>query len=303
MTDGVAQPDQNRVGLGIAMMLGAWFQFSFVDTSVKWLALLGIPALQLAFIRYLGHFLATLVAGSRAGGRASLHTSRRLFWLLVLRAGLLVSATVMNFIALKYLSLTMTATIMFSAPIIVSALSMPLLGERVGPWRWFAILLGFAGVIVVIRPFGVEFHWASLLIVYNAVALALFSILTRRLTRQVSAQLMQLHTGALGTLVLLPFAIAVWTNPSTPQDWAIFLLIGFWGWAGHELFARAHGHAEATVIMPFQYSFIIFMTAGSLVVFSEVPDRETLLGALVIVVSGLIIWWRENRGRLAHGRT
>ena len=283
-----------RAGVGILMMLGAWFLFALTDTSAKWLALLGLPALQLAFMRYFVHLLLSLGSAGRSITQIRA-LDRRQIALLFLRAALLVTATLFNFIALKHLSLTVTSAIMFSAPIIVSALAVPLLGERVGPVRWAAIILGFVGVLIVIRPFGTAFHWAAGLVVYNAVALAFFSILTRKLSGAVTPQTMQIFMGVLGTAVLLPAALWVWVMPETVRDWAVLVGVGAFAWAGHGLFARAHEHATASVLMPYAYSFILYMTATSFLVFGAVPDPATGLGALVIVAAGLIIWVRERQ--------
>ena len=153
------------------------------------------------------------------------------------------------------------------------------------------------GVLIVIRPFGTAFHWAAALVVYNAVALAFFSILTRKLSGAVTPQTMQIFMGVLGTAVLLPAALWVWVMPETVRDWAVLVGVGAFAWAGHGLFARAHEHATASVLMPYAYSFILNMTATSFLVFGAVPDPATGLGALVIVAAGLIIWVRERQVR------
>jgi drug/metabolite transporter (DMT)-like permease len=285
---------QDRAQLGIAMMLGAWLLFSFVDTSVKWLVLAGLPAIQLAFMRYVGHFVISLVDVARGGISAERFKTDHL-GLVVFRAFLLVSATCLNFIALKTLPLTLMSAIMFSAPILVCALAVSLLGEKVGPWRWFAIVLGFVGVLVVIRPWGATFTWIMLLPVYNAVSLALYSIITRKLAGIVATATMQFYMGALGTLALLPFAIWQWQAPTTSLDWTLMIALGLWGWAGHEVLTRAHGYASANTLMPYTYSFMIYLTIASYLVFNHIPDGNTLLGAGIIVVSGLIIWSRERR--------
>ena len=137
--------------LGIGLMLVAWLVFSCIDTSAKWLALAGIPALQLSFMRYAGHFVISLVLIGRGGLRPARFASRHLL-LVVIRGALLMCATVLNFIAVRYLPLTLTSTILFSAPIIICTLSWPLLGERVGLWRWSAIIVGFFGILIAIRP-------------------------------------------------------------------------------------------------------------------------------------------------------
>ncbi|MBJ6371298.1 DMT family transporter [Sedimentitalea arenosa] len=288
-----AQVRQDRAQLGIAMMLGAYMLFAAVDTSVKWLVLAGFHAFQLAFMRYLGHFLISLVQIGRGGVTFARFGSGHV-GLVLLRASFLVASTVLNFIALNYLTLTVTSAIMFSAPIILCALSVPLLGERVGPWRWFAIFLGFAGVLVIIRPFDETFHWAALLSVGNAFSMAFYSVLTRRLAGLIAAETMQLYAGALGTVVLFPLAVMTWQTPDTGLDWALMLGLGLWGWAGHELLTRAHGFAPANTLMPYTYSFMIYLTITSYVVFGNVPDIYTLIGAAIVVFSGLLIWQRER---------
>lgn len=289
----------DRIGLGIGLMLAAWAFFAMTDTSVKWLVLAGLPATQIAFMRYFVAFLLSVGAGLRRGPLFA-RGSRSDLTLVIVRGLLLVLATVLNFIALGYLPLSVTSTIMNSAPIIVTVLAIPLLGEKVGPWRWGAVLLGFAGVLTVIRPFGADFHWATILILINATGLALFSILTRKLSGRITPQTMQIYMGALGTGVLLPVVAFTWTAPDTVLGWALLIGVGIWAWIGHELFSRAHIHAEAGVLMPFSYSFILYMTLSGFVVFGVAPDGMTLVGASIIVVSGLVIWWREARTRRSH---
>lgn len=280
-------------------MLVAWFLFSLVDTSVKWLVLAGLPALQLAFMRYLGHFVLSIGSVLRGGADLERFKTERL-GLVLFRAYLLTAATAFNFIALNYLSLTVTAAIMFTSPIIVCALGGPMLGEYAGPWRWFAIILGFLGVLVVIRPFGAEFHWAMLLAVHNATALALYSIITRKLSGIIAIETMQFYMGLFGTAVLLPFAIYYWENPATALDWALMIGLGISAWMGHEFLTRAHLLAPASTLMPYTYSFLIYLAIASYVIWDELPDTYTMIGAAIIVISGLIIWTRERR--LAPGR-
>lgn len=285
---------QDRAQLGIAMMLAAWFFFSLIDTSVKWLVLAGLPALQLAFMRYFAHFFISTALVLRGGVDLERFKTTHLGWV-VFRAYLLTSSTALNFVALLYLPLTVTAAIMFTSPILVCLLGWPMLGERAGPWRIFGICMGFVGVLVVMRPFGTEFHWAMLLSLHNALALALYSIITRKLSGVVAAETMQFYMGAFGSAVLLPFALWQWTNPTNTLDWVIMVLLGVWGWAGHEFLTRAHLYAAANTLMPYAYSFLIFLTLSSYLIWGQVPDGYTLLGAAIITASGLLIWARERR--------
>ncbi|MEL7263015.1 MAG: DMT family transporter [Pseudomonadota bacterium] len=289
-----AQANQDRAALGIMMTLGAYFFFMLIDTSVKWLVLAGLPAFQLAFMRYLPHFIISTVLLLRKGMSWSSFQSAHM-GLVLLRGFLLASATLFNFITLIYLPLTVTGSIMFSAPIIVCALSWPLLGERVGPWRWAAIMVGFIGVLIVIRPFDADFHWIALLNVYNAVSLALYSIITRKISGVVAAETMQFYMGAFGAIMLFPLALWSWTTPATSLDWVLMVALGIWGWAGHEIFSRAHSYAPANTLMPYTYSFLLYLAVASYIVFNDIPDSYTLLGASIIVLSGLVIWWRAMR--------
>ena len=220
-----AQATQENAQLGIFMMLAAYFLFSLIDTSVKWLVIAGIHAFQLAFMRYVGHFVLSLWRVMRGGVTADRFKTDHL-GLVLCRGFLLLSSTFLNFWTLNYLPLTIPSSIMFSAPVIVCLLSMPLLGERVGPWRWFAIVLGFAGVLIVIRPFDETYHWAALLTVYNAFALALYSIITRKLAGTVATETMQFYVGAMGTFTLLIPAIWTWKNPQSLLDWLLMAALG-----------------------------------------------------------------------------
>ncbi|WP_099826964.1 DMT family transporter [Oceaniglobus indicus] len=295
MSGVMARATEDRAGLGIAMMLMAYMFMATVDTSVKWLVIAGLHAFQLAFIRYAGALIISMIDIGRGGFTRDRFATDHV-WLVVVRASLLTASTVFNFVALKYLPLTLTSAIMFSSPIIVCALSVPLLGEKVGIWRWGAILLGFIGVLVVIRPFGVTFHWATILPIGSAISIALYSILTRQLSGKVATQTLQFYAAVVGTIGLAPLALLTWENPASAGEWIIMLMVGLWAWAGHELLTRAHGYATPNTLMPFTYSFLIYLTISGFVVFGTVPDVFTLIGAGIIMMSGLIIWVRE-RGR------
>ena len=290
----IPQSNADLPRLGILMMLVAWFIFSFVDTGAKWLAMAGIPAFQLTFMRYAGHFGISLAMIARGGVSADRFKTDHL-WAVVSRAILLVTATLSNFYALQFLPLTVVSAIVFSSPVIVCFLSIYLLGERVGPWRWGAILLGFIGVLIVVRPFGTTFHPAVLLIVYNATALAFYSMMTRKLSGIVAVETMQFYMGLVGTLLMLPFAIWTWVQPETSFGMLVLIALGIFGWAGHQLLTNAHRFGTANQLMPFTYSFLIYVAIWGYLFFGTIPDFWTMIGGMVIMCAGLIIWKREHK--------
>lgn len=297
MTAPAAIASSDRTPLAIGLVLIAFFSFSFVDTGVKWLVIAGIPALQLSFMRYVGHFAisAVLIA---SGGLDWRRFATDRWGVIVVRGLLLLGSTVFNFFAVGYLPLTLTATILFSAPIIVCALSGPMLGERVGIWRWSAIIVGFIGVLIAIRPFGETFHPAAFLSLAAATCFAVYVILTRKVASEIPTDTMQFYSGLVGTVAMLPFAILEWQTPATGVDWTILVMLGVFAWAGHQLLIRANAYAPPSAVMPFSYSFIVYLTIWSALVFGQLPDGQTLVGAAIIVAAGLFIWFRERRLQL-----
>ena len=286
-------PQQNNAAMGIFMMLGAWALFALVDTSAKWLVLASISTVQVVFMRYAVQFGCTLLGAAGPFG-VTRKMDRKTFLLLSFRATLLVVCTFFNFIAIKYLPLTMTSAIMFSAPIIVACISVVFLREIVDIWKMLAIFVGFFGVLVIIRPFDAQFHWAALLCVHNAIAMAVFSLVTRQLSGVVTASTMQFFAGGFGTIVFLPLVLIYWEKPTSLSSWVLMFFMGIVAWAGHEVFARAHLFSSAATLMPFSYSNIIFMTLASYFIFGSRPDFLVFIGAFLIVFSGISIWWREG---------
>ena len=283
---------QDRALWGISLMLVAYLVFSFIDLGAKWLAVAGISSLQLAFMRYLPHLFVSI----------GILTARQKFRLLfrrekciamLFRGSLLMASTSLNFIALRYLPLTLTSTLLFSAPIITCLLAGPLLSEKVGPWRWGAIMLGFLGIVIAMRPFDTDFHIASILSLGAASCFALYSIMTRKLAGEMDVDIMQFHTGFVGVVGLAPFAFASWVNPENSFDIMVMVSLGIFGWLGHQFLTSAHRFAASNLLMPFGYSFILFLTLWSVLVFEHIPDTYTILGAVIIILSGLIIWLRE----------
>ena len=292
-TEPEISPRQNNAAVGIFLMLSAWGLFAVVDTSAKSLVLASISTVQVVFMRYAVQFGCSLI-GAAGPFPVTRKMGQKTFFLLSFRAILLVVCTFFNFIAIKYLPLTMTSAIMFSSPIIVASISMVFLRESVDVWKILAIFLWFVGVLVIIRPFDAHFHWAALLCVHNAIAISVFSLITRQLSGVVTASTMQFFAGGFGTIVFSPLVLIYWENPTSLISWVLMFFMGIVAWAGHEVFARAHLFSSAATLMPFSYSNIIFMTLASYFVFESRPDFLVFAGAFLIVFSGISIWWREG---------
>lgn len=287
------EPVEDHIVKGMALMMLAFLIFTALDTSAKWLILAGVAPLQVVFIRYAGHAALTLLLAFPKEGRALFHTEN--LRLELLRAAFLLGSTVCNFNAIKYLPLTLTTAIFFTGPLIICALSIPLLGEKVGPRRWAAIIVGFLGVLVATRPWSADAHWAIGFSLAAVTMASMYFVLTRRLAGVDSAATQQVYAAGLATILIAPFALINWTWPPDLVSWVAFCLIGFFGWAGHQSIVIAHRCAPASTLAPFIYVQIIYMTASSWIIFNEPPEGWHILGAGIILCSGLYIWMRERR--------
>ncbi|MCC7348806.1 MAG: DMT family transporter [Variibacter sp.] len=278
---------------GILLMMGAVATFSCIDSSSKYLNYhMGI--VQVVWARYTFAFLLTLLFSNPVTRPGLIRTSRP--WLQLVRSLLLIASTALNVLALRYLQLDQTSSIMFSLPFLVAILSGPLLGEWIGARRWAAISVGFLGVLVVMRPGVGGIHPAAALTVIGTICYALYTISTRVLARTDTTDTTLFYSnvvGFVGTSVLLPF---VWTMPS---DWFVMLMmvaIGGFGAVGHFLMIAAHRLAPAPILAPYVYTQLVWMITLGYLVFGDVPNRWTLLGAAIVIGSGLYLLLSERRG-------
>ena len=138
-------------------------------------------------------------------------------------------------------------------------------------------------------------NWYAVLMLYPAIGMALYQVLSRKLAPVVRPGVLQFYTGALGTFALAPFGLWFWDSPSTAYEWTLLFGIGAFAWAGHEALTRAHSHAEASLLAPFGYSFVVYLTLAGLIFFADPPETSTLVGATLIVAAGLYIWNVDRR--------
>lgn len=265
--------------------------FALLDGLGKLVMQQHLPLFVAVFFRYLVALLLAIVIVMRAGGPALLSTRHPM--LQSLRGLMLLSATWLNFAAISYLQLAQTAAISFTIPLWVCALSVPLLGEKVGLWRWSAVIIGFLGVLVIMRPGTMGFHWAMLFSLASALCGSIYNILTRKVGGRDRAETSLFYVGLVGCLAAATPLGWYWQLPEGWQ-WVILLAIGLCGGVGHLMLIQAHRLAPASLLAPFIYTQIVWMILLGFAMFGDLPDAWTLAGAAIVIASGLFVFMRER---------
>ncbi|HEU5176336.1 MAG TPA: DMT family transporter [Burkholderiales bacterium] len=285
-----ADSARNRL-TGIGLVSLTYLVFALLDGSAKWLVG-GMPVIMVVWLRFAIHVVVAGAVLFPVKGLALVKT-RHWRWHGV-RALMFMAMTGINFWALQYLQLTVTSSIFFSVPLIIALASASFFGERLDAGKWIAIVAGFAGVLVIVRPWGAEFHPAMLASVVNALLYAIFMMMTRRLAAYDSPETIQYLPAVGATIGLAPFALAAWETPEGWLEWSVACLTGVLGGLGHYLLALAHRYAPASVIAPFLYQQVIYMALFGYLVFGDVPSVWVWLGAAVVIGSGLYLFARER---------
>jgi len=273
--------------------------FPFMNAAVK---LLGAryPVSEIVWARFTGHLVVMLLVFLPHYGRRLLAPRRP--GVQIARSLLMLVSNMMFVVAIARVPLATASAIGFTSPLIVTALSVPLLRESVGIRRWSAVLIGFAGALLVIRPGSGLHDPAVLLLLLSSAAYALYQIATRWVSFYDEAPTGIVFSALLGSLVMslvLPF---VFVLPRNPFDLALLLSLGLLGGAGHYLVIRAFQLAPAAVIAPLGYVELIGTTTLGYLIFDNFPDLWTWVGAAIIIASGLYIALRERRRRAAGRR-
>ena len=248
---------------------------------------------QILWVRYALFVLLLLLLAQRQGFGHTVKT--RNLRLQIIRALLLVCESATFMLSFKFLPLADTHAIAASAPLIVTALATIFLSERVGLRRWTATMIGFCGVLIIIRPGVGVFDPIAILPVMAAVLFAIYQIMTRHL-RGDSAETTLFYTGAIGFVALsltVPFG---WAWP-TSGDWLLLLLVGLFGMSAHWLLIVALRAAPASLLQPYTYTLVLFATVVGLVGFGDIPDAITIFGGAVVIGSGLYTFHREKLNR------
>jgi drug/metabolite transporter (DMT)-like permease len=288
----------SRPLLAIGLMCLAWAIFAGLDTTAKYLGTTtDLPAPQVIWMRFFGQFLAMVTVLGLISVPSLMRTRKPGTQLL--RSLLLLGSTACNFLALRHLRLDQTTTIGFLTPLMVALLAGPFLGEWIGWRRAVAIAIGFAGILLAIRPGVAAVHPAVLLSLGSMLCYAVFSLVTRYLAPFDRSEVTLFYSLLAGSVIMAPFALFEWVWPTSTLIWTLLLSMGFLGGAGHYLFIVAHRFAPASTIAPFLYVSLITHSAAGYLVFGQVPDAWTLAGAAIVILSGLYLFQRERETQRA----
>lgn len=282
--------------VAFALALFGYAVLSLLDSSVKWLALIGLPVQQIAFVRYSIHLAAVSAIGVSAGEARCLWRSARPV-LAILRGVALMAGSLCNFAALHYLPLTITSTLSFTMPMIVCLLSALFLRERIDGRQLLAVFLGSAGVLMVVQPGGAAFHPAIFLSLAAAAINAVYFMLTRILAATDGAVTQQFIAALVATVLIAPFAFtADWVWPRTVSGLVALVAAGLCGYLGHQLITLAHAHETAARLAPVAYFQLIFIAILSWLIFAEPPRPSTLFGAASICLGGWLVFNGRRSG-------
>ena len=280
--------------IGILFICLAGLVFPMMNGVAKTLGA-DYSTLQVSWARAFGHVVFMLAAFLPRHGLGLLRTRRPA--LQIARSATLFLSNLCFFFAVTFIPIPKAAAISMTAPLIVALLAWPMLGERTTATRVAALGIGFAGVLIVIRPGTAVFHWASLFVLASASCYGLYQILTRIIASADPPETSTVYSsvvGAFAILLALPF---VWETPRNGIDLAMFCSLGVLGAAGHYCVAQALTRAPANVVSPFQYFQLLGSVAVGWFAFGDLPDALTWTGAAVIVSSGLFIGWTQARNR------
>ena len=275
----------------ILMMCVTMACFTLTDSSAKFLGP-HLPVWQIVWSRYLGATLLALVLANPWRKPEVLRPAR--LRLQLVRSLFLLVSTILSFLAVRSLPLADMTAINFALPLAVALAAGPVLGEWVGPRRLAAILFGFIGVLVVVKPWSGVLKPAMVLCLCNVVVSAGYNMMTRIVAQRDRSLTTLIYSTLGGSILLTPMMAFVWVTPDGWRDWLVFLLIGVVGAFAHWLLILAHARAPASILAPFAYTQLIWSGLSGFLVFGDVPTASTLAGAAVVVASGFYLWWRER---------
>jgi drug/metabolite transporter (DMT)-like permease len=289
---GVLRALDRRLLTGVLFMCGSGLVFPVMNGAAKLLGA-NYNSVQISWARAFGHVLFLMMAFLPKYGVAFLKTKRPM--LQAFRSSMLFLSNLCFFFAISFIPIAQASSISMTGPLVVALLAWPMLGERTTKARLVLLAVGFAGVLIVIRPGSALFHWASLLVVANSTFYGVYQILTRRVSTVDSPATSAFYSSTVGAFVMIAAMPFVWKTPVSGFDLTLFCAMGVLGAAGHYCVARALQLAPANLVSPFQYFQLIGSVLVGYLVFGDLPDGWTWFGAGVIVAAGLALGWTQTR--------
>jgi drug/metabolite transporter (DMT)-like permease len=291
----VAPARADRPLRGITLLLLSGIFLGTSDATSKYLSTT-LPSIEIAWIRFLAFAVIMIPAMVPISPVFSLRTKRPV--LQVTRGVALLGSSLLFISGLRFLPIAEASATSFVSPLFVTALSIFFLGEKVGLRRWLAAAVGLMGVMIVLRPGTSAFHPAAFFPVVSALAWACTLILTRKMSGQEHTVVTMTYSSIVGFAVLCALVPFVWVAP-TWHDILLGIVIGLASTAGQWIVVLAFRYADASVLAPFSYIQLLWVTLLGFVIFGEVPDFWTVVGAAFIVASGL---YTAHRERVRHSR-
>lgn len=249
---------------------------------------------QIVWARNASHFVFLLILFTPRTGLVRLFRCNKPLAQASISILLLVS-TAMMFVSLEFIPLANASALIFTTPLLVTVLSVVLLKEKVGPARWVAVLAGFAGMLIVMRPGSSVFHWAAFLVLGAAATYAMYQIIMRRIAGWDTPETTAIYSVVLSTILMSCIVPFFWKTPETLAHIGMFCGMGILGGIGHYCIAHAMRLAPASTISPFNYAQILGAIIFDYAVFATFPDLWTWVGAAVIAGSGIYLLLHEAR--------
>lgn len=283
---------------GILVMLAAMAVLPFLDVCAKFLGQQSVPVMEIVWARLFFGMMLTLPLAWKIVGVKGLMPDPPVMH--ALRGLFLCSATFFFFWGLKFLPIADTLAIFFVQPLIITVLSPVMLGEKVGIRRWSAVVIGFIGTLIIIRPGFQEFNPGMLMALAAGTSLAIYMLLTRKISGRAHAMVTTFHTNVVGTLITSIAVLFVWQAP-TPEQWLLFVLMAAIATLGHFLIVKAYDHAEASLLAPLAYAEMIMAVVVGWYFFGDFPDFWTFVGVAILIACALYISYRERIRKLPPG--
>jgi len=288
-------PHKDNAPLGITLVIAAMFVFAAQDAITKGLAS-SYSAPQILWVRFAFYTLFALAFSARKRPLRDCLKSQ-VPWLQIARSLLICGEIGVFILAVRYMSLAEIHALIAAFPLMVTGIAALFLREHVGIRRWSAVFAGFIGVLVILRPGLIEIQPGALLALLSALMFAAYNVMTRLVSTHDDSETSMVYMAVVGTVVLTCIVPFFWTDP-TPVDWGWLLCLSVAAATGHFLLIKALEIAPASTLQPFNYTLLVFATLIGYVVFGNLPDFWTVIGASIIVASGLYTIYRERTQKL-----